>query len=320
MKQKIPLAMETGLASYDFSTHIGVRMNLICDMYTARQASGKPVVSFELFPPKTPEGEKALFEKALPEMASLKPDYISVTYGAGGSTQEKTLGIVDQVQNKHHITTLAHLTCVGATREQINGIIQQFKALGVKNILALRGDPPGNVGEFKKTEGGFEYAFELVNLLRQHGDFSVGVAGFPEGHVACKEGRHVDWDRLVNKINCGGDFVLTQLFFDNHDFLAFRDYLTRKGVRVPIVPGIIPILSATQIKRFTAVCGSRLPDKLVTDLDRLGTDDEASLKYGIEYATLQCQELLREGAPGFHFYALNKARSCRAILKNLGLL
>lgn len=295
-------------------------MQLIRDIYAARQTSGKPVISFELFPPKTAEGDRNLLEKTLPALRQLQPDYVSVTYGAGGSTRNKTLMIVDRLQREQGITALAHLTCVGATRDEIKALLGDIRRLGVKNILALRGDPPGGVGEFRKTEGGFEFAYELVRLIRELGEFSIGVAGFPEGHIACREGKLVDWQRLKMKIEAGADFVVTQLFFDNNDFYEFRDFLSKKcGVAVPLVAGILPILSGPQIKRFTAMCGSRLPASLVASLDKLGDDDEAAIQFGIEYATRQCQDLLRQGAPGIHFYTLNKARSTAAVLRNLGL-
>jgi len=214
---------------------------------------------------------------------------------------------------------VAHLTCVGATQEEIRGLLEQIRGLGVANVLALRGDPPGG-GEFQPTPGGFEYSSQLVRFIRAQGDFSIGVAGFPEGHMACKEGKLADWKHLQEKIEAGADSVLTQLFFDNADFHEFRDHLTRRlGVTVPLVPGIIPIQSSQQIKRFTALCGARIPTALATRLDELGTDDEAATEFGIEYATQQCAELLRSGAPGIHFYTLNKAHSTVRILKNLGL-
>lgn len=277
------------------------------------------MISFEFFPTKTVEGERSLMEKTIPALCALKPDYCSVTYGAGGGTREKTLGIVARIQNDHRLTAMAHLTCVNATEQQTRDILAQARDLGINNILALRGDPPGGTGEFQKTEGGFEYSYQLVQLLRQLGGFSIGVAGFPEGHIACKEGKEVDWQRLKHKIDCGADFVITQLFFDNADYFAFRDYLVGLGVKIPIVPGIIPIGSAAQIQKFTALCGARLPDALQAELAKRANDDEACAQFGIEYATKQCAELLQRGAPGIHFYTLNKAAATTAIVKNLGL-
>ncbi len=294
-------------------------MQFIRDIFASRRGSGRPVISFEFFPTKTEEGERTLMERTIPSLCALKPDYCSVTYGAGGSTREKTLGIVARIQNDHRLTTMAHLTCVNATAQQTRDILAQARDLGVQNILALRGDPPGGTGEFQKTEGGFEFSYQLVQLLRELGGFSIGVAGFPEGHIACQEGKHVDWQRLKHKIDHGADFVVTQLFFDNADFYEFRDHLTKLGVNIPIVPGIIPIGSAAQIKKFTALCGAKLPAALEMELEKRATDDAACAAFGIEYATQQCRDLLKNGAPGIHFYTLNKAAATTAIVKNLGL-
>jgi len=249
----------------------------------------------------------------------LKPDYCSVTYGAGGSTRDKTLMIVDRIQRDHQLPAMAHLTCVNATEEEIAKVLEQARGLGIKNILALRGDPPPGTGEFQKTEGGFEFSHQLVKFIRELDGFSIGTAGFPEGHIACKEGKQTDWDRLKTKIDCGADFVLTQLFFDSNDFFEFRDYLKKLGVTVPIVPGILPVQSASQIKKFTALCGAKLPQKLTTRLDELGDDDAAVSDFGIQYATCQCEELLKSGVPGLHFYTLNKSGPTTRIMKNLGL-
>jgi methylenetetrahydrofolate reductase (NADPH) len=294
-------------------------MQFIRDIYARKAALRQPVVSFEFFPPKTDEGDRTLLEKTLPALMEVKPDYCSVTYGAGGSTRAKTLMVVDRIQREHQLTALFHLTCVGSTAEDLRAVLLEARALGIKNILALRGDPPGGTGEFVKTDGGFEYSYQLVAFIKELGGFCIGTAGFPEGHIACKEGREVDWDRLKAKIDCGADFVVTQLFFDNADFLRFREYLAKRGITVPICPGIIPILNASQIKRFTALCGAELPPSLVTRLEHYADNDEACAEFGIEYATEQCQELLRHGAPGLHFYTLNKARSTTHVLRNLGL-
>jgi len=294
-------------------------MQLIGDIF-ARARGVRPVISFEFFPTRTPEGERTLLEKTIPALARLGPDFCSVTYGAGGSTREKTLTIVDRIQRDHSLTAMAHMTCVNATREDTASVLAQAHALGIVNILALRGDPPGGVGDFRKTEGGFEFSYELVRFIRDIGGFSIGVAGFPEGHIANAEGKHADWRHLKHKIDQGADFVVTQLFFSNRDYFEFRDYLAALGVRVPLVPGIIPITSAAQIRRFVALCGADLPSGLVAELDKRGDDDEAVTQFGIEYATRQCDELLREGAPGLHFYTLNKARSTTQILGNLGIV
>jgi methylenetetrahydrofolate reductase (NADPH) len=294
-------------------------MQFIRDIYAAKMTAKQPVVSIEFFPPKTDEGDRNLLEKSIPALMTAKPDFCSVTYGAGGSTREKTLMIVDRIQREHKLTALAHLTCVNHTRDEVRALLEKIRALDCKNILALRGDEPGG-GEFQTTPGGFEFAAQLVQFIREQGEFSAGVAGFPEGHAANKIGKHDDWKHLQEKVDAGADFVLTQLFFDNADFFEFRDFVAGKlGVKVPIVPGIISILSATQIVKFTQLCGSKIPPALRVKLDALGTDDEAAAEFGIEYATKQCEELLRAGVPGLHFYTLNKSRSTVQILKNLGL-
>jgi len=283
-------------------------------------ARRRPVISFEFFPPKTEEGDRNLLEKHIPALARARPDFCSVTYGAGGSTRDKTLMIVDRIQREHGLTALAHLTCVGHIRGEVKALLEKIRALGCRNILALRGDPPDG-GEFQPTPGGFEFAAQLVELIRAAGDFSIGVAGFPEGHIANKMGKHDDWRHLREKVDAGADFVLTQLFFDNADYFEFRDHLAGKlGVTVPLVPGIVPILSASQITRFTRLCGAKIPPPLRARLDQLGDDDEASVAFGIEYAARQCEELLRAGVPGLHFYTLNKSHSTVEVLKNLGLM
>jgi len=294
-------------------------MQFIRDIYAARGASKRPVISFEFFPPKTDEGDRNLLEKHIPALKETRPDFCSVTYGAGGSTRDKTLMIVDRIQRQHGLTALAHLTCVGHTREEVRALLEKIRALGCKNILALRGDPPGG-GAFVPTPGGFEFSSQLVKFIREQNGIGIGVAGFPEGHVACKEGKLADWRHLKEKVEAGADFVLTQLFFDNADFFEFHDHMTGQlGVPVPLVPGVIAVLSAAQIKKFTQLCGAKIPPGLGAKLDQFSHDDAACAEFGIEYATQQCEELLRAGVPGLHFYTLNKANSTVRVLKNLGL-
>ena len=294
-------------------------MQSIKDIYAQKMAAQKPVISFEFFPPKTEEGDRALLEKQIPALLAGRPDFCSVTYGAGGSTREKTLQIVDRVQRGHGLPALAHLTCVNHTQAEVEGLLEKIRALDCRNILALRGDPPGG-GEFQPAPGGFEFSSQLVRFIREHGDFSVGVAGFPEGHIACRTGKQDNWRHLQEKVRAGADFVITQIFFDNADYFEFRDHMAAKlGVQVPLVPGVISILSATQITKFTQLCGAKIPPALRSRLDAFGTDDEAAMKFGIEYATRQCEELLRAGVPGLHFYTLNKAHATVQVLKNLGL-
>ena len=294
-------------------------MQFIRDILKAKMAARHPAISFEFFPPKTEEGDRNLLERQIPALLATRPDFCSVTYGAGGSTREKTLMIVDRVQREHGMTALAHLTCVNHTRDEILALLEKFRALGCQNILALRGDPPGG-GAFEVTPNGFEFSAQLVKFIRDHGSFSIGTAGFPEGHVACQAGKFADWGHLKEKVEAGADFVITQLFFDNADYFEFRDYLTSKlGVKVPLIPGIIPILSAGQITKFTQLSGAKIPAVLRESLDRLAHNDEAAVEFGIDYATRQCEELLRAGVPGLHFYTLNKARSTVQVLKNLKL-
>ncbi len=293
-------------------------MQFIRDIHNAKRGQA-PVISFEFFPPKTDEGDRNLLEKTIPALMTLKPDFCSVTYGAGGSTRDKTLTIVERIQNEHGLTAMSHLTCVNSTKEQLGEVLADAKRRGIKNILALRGDPPNGVAEFQKTPGGFEFSRELVKFIKELGGFGIGTAGFPEGHIACREGKHVDWQRLAEKVKEGADFVITQLFFDNRDFFEFRDYLTKLGVNVPLVPGMLPVLSASQIKKFTTLCGAKIPAPMLAKLESLESDDAAATAYGIDYATQQCQELLRSGVEGLHFYTLNKPHSTTQVVKNLGL-
>ena len=295
-------------------------MEFIRDIHEACRSLGRPAISFEFFPPRTPEGDRSLLEKTIPALRTLRPDYCSVTYGAGGSTRDKTLDIVDSIQREHGLTAMLHLTCVNSTREQLRAVLEEARARGIKNILALRGDPPGGTGEFVKMEGGFEFSRELVAFVRELGGFCIGTAGFPEGHIACTVGKHADWDFLRQKIDAGADFVITQLFFDNEDFYEFHEHMTQKlGVRVPIIPGMLPILSRGQTKKFVTMCGAKLPPAFLQRLDELGDDDAAVTEFGIEYATRQCEELLKFGVAGLHFYTLNKAYSATRIVENLGL-
>ena len=293
-------------------------MRFIRDIHAKNQAAGKPTISFEFFPFKTPKGETTFFKKTLPALMASKPDYASVTYGAGGGTRDKTLEIVERIQNEFGLTTMAHLTCVKHTREEIDDILDDAAKRGIQNILALRGDPPPGEN-WSQTEGGFEFASELVAFLLKRGGFDIGVAGFPEGHIDCAGGREEDWRLLVNKINHGADLVITQMFFDNADYSRLNDYLKEQGITAPLFPGIIPVANAEQIIKFSALCGATLPKAFALRLDELGDDVDAVSEYGIEYATAQCRELLDRGAPGLHFYTINRSKAVLRILANLGL-
>lgn len=321
MTRPMPSTTDSPLDRLPATAGVGTpAIRFVRDIYTERRAAEQPVLSIELFPPKTDEGEATLFDRTVPALQALQPDFFSVTYGAGGSTRGRTLEIADHIQRRHQTTTMAHLTCISTPRPDIERYLQDARARGIRNILALRGDPPQDGGELARLEGGFEYSYQLVRFIKEMGGFSIGTAGFPESHVACTEGKHVDWQRLKAKIDQGADVVLTQLFFDNDDYFTFRDYLVDElGVEVPITPGVLPILSTQQIKRFTAICGASLPPTLLARLEAFGHDTEAVADFGIEFATRQCEALLAGGAPGLHLYSLNRAHAPAQIVDNLGL-
>ena len=293
-------------------------MKLIRDIYAERRVKKQPTVSFEFFPPKTDEGERIFLEKTLPGMARLKPDFCSVTYGAGGSTRDKTLMITDRIQREHALIAVHHLTCMMSTGGQLGEILDQATRLDIRNILALRGDPP--LGSACDFTAGCGFARELVTFIHSRGGFCVGAAGFPEGHVACKAGKYVDWGYLKEKIDAGVDFILTQLFFENAAFYEFYEHLTQElGVTIPLVPGIMPIFSAAQIQHISQLCAVHWPAPLLARVHALADNEAGLMDFGIEYATRQCEELLKYGVPGLHLYTLNKLRPTREIVKNLKL-
>ena len=287
----------------------------IPDLY--RQAN--PTISFEFFTPKTAEGDEILFRETLPAIQRLRPAYISVTYGAGGTTRDKTLSIVRRARDELQMEAMAHVTCVGSTSEMLGAVLDEAHQLGIENILALRGDPPKGQTSFEAVAGGFSYAADLIRFVKAYGKFAIGAACYPEGHVECPD-KKLDWDRTAAKVEAGAEFLITQLFYDVADFLAFEDYLrSRHGVRVPIIPGILPFLGADQIRRFTTLCGSKLPPKVREGLERFGHDDESVRQFGVEVCTNLCRELLDHGVPGIHFYCLNRLPSCSQVVQNLGL-
>jgi len=293
----------------------------IRDIYAAARVTRRPVLSLEFFPTKDASGEQTFFDKTIPALRQLAPDFCSVTCGAGGSASchSNTLNTVDRIQREHQFTAMAHLTCATRTRNEVAEILEKASERGIGNFLALRGDPPKGGTARVSADGGFQYSSELVRFIRETGPFSIGVAGFPEGHVACTEGRETDWERLRIKIDSGADFVITQLFFDNRDYFELREFLARRGVTTPIVPGILPILTRSQINGFVTTCGARKPPELESALQEFGDNDAAVTQWGIDYATRQCDELLREGAPGLHFYTLNRARSTTEVVRSLSL-
>jgi len=279
----------------------------------------EPTISFELFPPKTPEAQVQLFDQTIPELLQLSPAFVTCTYGAGGSTRDQTLEVVSRIKNQFGTEAASHLTCVGASREEIAAYLEQARHEGITNLIALRGDPPQGDTVFKPHPDGFQHANELVAFIRSLGGFSVAVAGYPEGHPECPD-KYLDWQRCRDKVEAGADVVITQLFYDNNDFFAFDDYLRNKlGVTVPIVPGVFPILSAKQIRHFCSLCGARLPDRVQARLEQYADDSVACRQYGVELATEMCDALLRCGVPGLHFYTLNRARATAEVMTNLGL-
>jgi len=285
----------------------------------SRRESGaeRPAISFEFFPPKTEKG----FENLRQTIASLKPlapTYVSVTYGAGGSTRAKTVELVGQIQNELGLTAMAHLTCVGHTKQELREILDRIWSAGVRNVLALRGDPPEGSRWFVHCEGGCATTAELVGLVKDRHDFFVAVAGYPEGHPECLN-RTRDLEHLKQKVDAGADQVITQLFFDNADFYAWRERCRDIGIRVPIMAGIMPIQNVGQIKRFVTMCGAKIPHTLLTRLEALEPDPAAVERAGIAYATRQCQDLIFSGIDGLHFYTLNKSTATVEIVRNLDL-
>ena len=276
-------------------------------------------VSFEFFPPKDDAGFASLFE-TIEALKALDPSYVSVTYGAGGSTRRKTVELVKRIKHEIGIESMAHLTCVGANRDEIGGVLDDLAAAGLDNVLPLRGDPPKGASEFVPTPGGFRYANELVAFIRERHSFCLGGACYPEKHPEAPSAE-ADLDNLKRKVDAGVDFLITQLFFDNDDYLRFREQAVAAGVRVPILAGIMPILNVKQIKRFTRMCGASLPNALRQKIEAVEDDAEAVRQVGIYHATRQCEDLLRDGVPGIHFYTLNRSTATRAIYQSIkGLL
>jgi methylenetetrahydrofolate reductase (NADPH) len=277
-----------------------------------------PVVSFEFFPPKTEEGVESLY-RTVEELRSCRPSFVSVTYGAGGSTRDRTLELVSRIQRDLGIATMAHLTCVGSTRAEIKDTLQRLVDAGIQNVLALRGDPPKGETEFTPVPGGFRYASELVAFIREQGfDLCVGAACYPENHVETKDAA-ADLAHLVHKVKQGVDFLITQLFFDNEDYRAFVRRARSAGIDVPIVPGLMPVTNFAQTQRFTQMCGARIPQELHRRLAIVEKDGSAVVATGVHWSVQQAQELLRAGAPGLHFYTLNKSSATLAVHAALGI-
>jgi methylenetetrahydrofolate reductase (NADPH) len=276
-------------------------------------ARGRPTFSFEFFPPKSEEAAKQL-EQTIADLRELHPSFVSVTYGAGGSTRERTIEIVTRVKRETGIEAMAHLTCVGSTREDLGDVLERIVTSGIENVLALRGDPPKGQTEFKATEGGFRFASELVQFIRQRHDsrLCLGGACYPEKHPECGNPA-VDLMNLKRKVDAGLDFVITQLFFNNQRYFEFVERARHVGIEVPIIAGIMPITNASQVERFMVSCGATIPFDLAEELDRRREDPRAVLELGVAHATAQSIELLDRGAPGIHFYTLNRSTATREI-------
>ena len=275
-------------------------------------AGGTPSFSFEFFPPKTDEGEQVLW-RAITELEPLMPTFVDVTYGAGGSTQERTLSVVKRIATQTSLTVVAHLTCVGTTVDQLRAVARDFAAAGIRNILALRGDMPGGPqATWEATRGGLEHADDLVRLLREEGDFCIGVAAFPEGHP---ESADLDTDAkyLARKCAAGADFAITQFFFSAADYFRLVEDAARHGCHVPIIPGVMPVTNVSQIERMAALSGAEFPEPLAGKLRAIADDPEAVRDMGVEVAADLCEELLDGGAPGIHFYTLNRSTATREI-------
>jgi methylenetetrahydrofolate reductase (NADPH) len=274
-------------------------------------------LSVEFFPPKTDKGEEALFGE-IELIRSLRPAFCSVTYGAGGSTREKTVDLVDRIHRECGLETMCHLTVVGQSKDDARGVLRRLQEKGLENLLALGGDPPAGMVNWQPHPDGFQHAVELVREAISFGYFSVAVAGFPEIHPRAKS-RASDLGYLKEKIDAGAQAIITQLFFDNDQYYRYFEDVRKLGIQVPIIPGVLPIVSAPQIRRFTALCCARIPAQLEQALSKVENDDNAAIQLGIEYATRQCEALIQFGVTGLHFYSLNKSHSVSAICRNLGI-
>ena len=290
----------------------------ISDLLRFARERGEPLFSFEFFPPKTDDGVRQLFE-TVEALRPLAPAYVSVTYGAGGSTRQRTVELVKRLKRETEIEAMAHVTCVGASREELSGLLDELSEAGIQNVLALRGDPPRGQATFTAHPDGFRYASELVAFIRSRPErwrFCVGAAAYPEGHVETRD-LAADLAHLKIKVDAGADFLVTQLFFENAHYLRFVERARAAGLSVPILPGIMPFTNVDQTERFTAMCGAGIPPRLRAAMEVRRSDPDAARDLGVAYATVQCAELLRRGAPGIHFYTLNRSTSTRAIVAAL---
>jgi len=287
----------------------------------------RPTLSFEFFPPKSSEASEALYQ-TIGELEAFKPSFVSVTYGAGGSTRELTHDLVVRIKTTTSLDPVPHLTCVCHSEADIAAILERYAQAGVSNILALGGDPPKNLANYDRAKDAFQHAADLVAFIKKFNDsgahpdrrgFGIGVAGFPEGHPTTPN-RVLEMEHLKAKVDAGADYICTQLFFDNHDFFDFRERCQLAGIHIPIIAGIMPITSASGMRRMAELAaGARHPAKLLRAIQRCGSDEDAVQKVGIHYATEQCHDLLDHGVDGIHFYTLNKSHATREIYASLGI-
>jgi methylenetetrahydrofolate reductase (NADH) len=281
-------------------------------------AADEPVFSFEFFPPKTDEGWENL-RVTLQDLQAFEPDFASVTYGAAGSTRERTIEVTRWLKRDVGIEAMAHLSCVGASRDELRGMLERIEEAGIENVLALRGDPPRGETEWRPHPDGLRYSTELAALIASSYPFCVGAACFPEVHPEAPDLAH-DLRFLKDKLDNGVSFLITQLFFDNELYFKFVEEARAAGIEAPIIPGIMPVTNVGQIKTITGMCGASIPSALLEALEWRAADPDAVHQLGVAYATLQCAELLARGAPGIHFYTLNRSPATRAILSALKLL
>jgi methylenetetrahydrofolate reductase (NADPH) len=281
-------------------------------------SSGRCGVSFEVFPPRSSDGNESLI-RALERLAPYSPVFISCTYGAGGSTRTQTIDWCTTIQNRFGLTATAHFTCLGGSTTEIGEWLDLAQKSQIRNIMALRGDPPAGETVFRPAPGGLSYANELVALIRgRHPEIGIGVAGYPEKHQECADVA-TDLANLKRKVEAGADAVFTQLFYSNECFFDFRERYERLGIKVPLVPGIMPITEFSRIKRITTMCGASIPAELGTRLEAAQDNAQAQFEIGVAHAVKQCDQLLRAGVPGIHFYVLNRSKACETILDQLGM-
>ena len=278
-------------------------------------AAQRPFFSFEFFPPRNDEAHAQLLETAR-TLRELRPAFVSVTYGAGGSTRARTVEVSKQIRNDIRLNVMAHVTCVGSSRADLRTLLSDLEAGGIENVLALRGDPPRDTTGFVQPEGGFAHASDLIAMTKRAFRFCIGAACHPEKHMEAPD-METDLRHLKEKVDAGAEFLITQLFFDNDKYFSFVDRAREIGITVPILPGIMPVTNFEQIRRFTALCGATIPPKLLVELEARQAEPKAVEDLGVAYATLQCADLLRRGAPGIHFYTLNRSPASRAIVSSL---